>query len=191
VDALEAVDVFGGDAGLEGDPLPQGLPLEFLELLAGLGGLLLRLLEFGEVAVLEVLEALLEGLPLPPFLRQVGEDGVLVALAGLRVALVAVGPSPWRWWLPGVVSSGAVAASSGVVVVSCSDMGGSPSRSGCPARISRAGAGATPSGSGGDVAVRLEEGRSLGAVGREASMDGAHREPLPALEPSSRRRHVS
>jgi hypothetical protein len=177
---VEAVDVLGGDAGLEGDPLPQGLPLEFLELLGGLGRLLLRLLEFGEVAVLEVLESLLEGLPLAAFLREVGEDGVLVALAGLRVALVALALSvaPGASW---VVSSGAVAASSGVVVVSCSDMGGFSVSEWLPGPHLAGGSRCDPEGSD-QVPVGPEERGQLGAVASEA-LDGAHREPLTALQP--------
>jgi hypothetical protein len=100
---LEAVDVFGGDACLEGDPLPEGFALEFLELLRGVGGLPLRLLQFGQVAFLELLQLVLELLPFAAFLGEVGEDGVLVALAGLRVVLLALGRLGGSWGFLGGV----------------------------------------------------------------------------------------
>jgi hypothetical protein len=138
-------------------------------------------LEFGEVAVLEVLEALLEGLPLPPFLREVGEDGVLVALAGLRVALVALARLRGSWRLPGWCPRAPSRRRRAWWWCPARTWVGSPSRSGCPARISRAGAGG-PRGVRSDSRGLGGGLQSLGAVGREA-LDGAHGEPLTALQP--------
>jgi hypothetical protein len=116
---------------LDGDLLAQRRPLGLLGAVGGFLRLLLEPFEVGQLGVLDLLEPLLEGLPLPAFPGEVGLEGVAAALGALPVVLVVARRLSGVLGPVGafVVSSVAVAAASGVVVpASWSDMVRSPSR---------------------------------------------------------------